>query len=377
MERAHGGLQNARKLARLDYMQEANTDIAELRILDAAANRAREGLRVIEDFVRFALDDAFLTGELKSLRHELTLALAVIPWHGRLAARDTQADVGTAIDLPTERERVHISDLLAANFARLQEAVRTLEEFAKRIDAAVASRLERVRYQTYTLQKAVAITFAGINRWAGIHLYVLVDGRESLAQFEHFIGELLDAGVRAIQFRDKRLTDREQIERARCLRRLTLDRAIFIVNDRPDLAVLSRADGVHVGQHELSVKDVRAIVGSQRLVGVSTHSIEQARQAVLDGADYIGVGPVFQSHTKEFNHFPGVDFCRAVAAEIRLPAFAIGGIGPENLDQILAAGMNRVAVSGCITSASHPAEAARSLRFRLEPESPPSSAQHS
>ena len=104
-------------------------------------------------------------------------------------------------------------------------------------------------------------------------------------------------------------------------------KTLFIINDRPDLAALARADGVHVGQEELSVKDARSIVGPETLVGVSTHSIEQARQAVLDGANYIGVGPTFPSGTKQFEQFPGVELLRAVAAEIRLPAFAIGGIG--------------------------------------------------
>jgi thiamine-phosphate pyrophosphorylase len=94
--------------------------------------------------------------------------------------------------------------------------------------------------------------------------------------------------------------------------------------------VLCRADGVHVGQEELTIRDVRQIVGPEMLVGVSTHSIEQARQAVLDGASYLGCGPTFPSETKHFDHFPGLDFLRQVAAEISLPAFAIGGITLEH-----------------------------------------------
>ena len=116
----------------------------------------------------------------------------------------------------------------------------------------------------------------------------------------------------------------------------------MIVNDRPDLARLGRADGVHLGQEDLSVKDARAIVGPEALIGVSTHRIEQARQAVLDGANYIGVGPTFPSGTKQFESSPALDFLRAVAAEIRLPAFAIGGITPGNLAEVLAAGIGRV-----------------------------------
>ena len=119
---------------------------------------------------------------------------------------------------------------------------------------------------------------------------------------------MIEAGVHVLQLRDKQLGDRELLERAGCCE---LDAAqgtpstLLIVNDRPDLAVLAQADGVHVGQEELSVKDARSIVGPDMLIGVSTHSIEQARQAVLDGANYIGVGPTFPSGTKRFEQFPG------------------------------------------------------------------------
>ena len=96
-------------------------------------------------------------------------------------------------------------------------------------------------------------------------------------------------------------------------------------------------------------------------MGVSTHSIEQARQAVLDGANYIGVGPTFPSETKGFEQFPGIALLQAVAAEIRLPAFAIGGIDRENLGEVLAAGFSRIAVSRAVTSADDPSFAARQL----------------
>ena len=101
---------------------------------------------------------------------------------------------------------------------------------------------------------------------------------------------------------------------------------------------------------------------------MSTHSIEQARQAVLDGANYLGVGPTFPSGTKQFDHFPGLELLRAVAAEIRLPAFAIGGITRENLDQVKSAGFRRVAVSGAIIGAEDPVQAAREIKAELSTE---------
>jgi thiamine-phosphate pyrophosphorylase len=117
----------------------------------------------------------------------------------------------------------------------------------------------------------------------------------------------------------------------------------------------------------MSVKDARAIVGPHKLIGVSTHSIDQARTAVLDGANYIGVGPTFPSPTKHFSKFPGVTLLEQVAREIRLPAFAIGGVNAENVRQVVAAGFTRIAVSSAVTDAPDPRTAAQELRKLLSP----------
>ncbi|MBI2480592.1 MAG: thiamine phosphate synthase [Planctomycetia bacterium] len=143
---------------------------------------------------------------------------------------------------------------------------------------------------------------------------------------------------------------------------------MFIMNDRPDIAAIVGADGVHVGQDELSVTDARAVLGQNRLVGVSTHSIEQARQAVLDGADYIGCGPTFPSRTKRFDEFPGLALLQAVAHEISLPAFAIGGITLENARDVFETGFTRIAVSNCVTSAQDPRAAIAQLKAASNPQ---------
>jgi thiamine-phosphate pyrophosphorylase len=340
-----------------------------LRVLDAEGNRAREGLRVVEDFARFVLDDRHLTDCCKQLRHQLTAVLARIPPAERLAARETQADVGTTLTTPAEQRRTTPRAVLEANFGRLQEALRSLEEFGKLHDPQMGAELEQLRYRSYTLHRAMVIEQESAARLAGARLYVLVDGRATAAEFETLVRTLIGAGVDVLQLRDKNLDDRTLLERGRLLSRLTRGSpTLAIVNDRPDLAVLAQADGVHVGQDELTVKDARTIVGPQRLVGVSTHSIQQARQAVLDGANYIGVGPTFPSGTKSFSHYPGLELVAAVAAEIRLPAFAIGGIGPANLDAVLAAGLPRAAVSGAITTAADPAAVARAMREKMKDE---------
>lgn len=339
--------------------------ISALRVIDAAANRASEGLRVIEDYVRFALDDRHLTTLCKRARHDLTSALASIRSSDRHAARDTQADVGTQVTLATEQVRAVLTDVVTASFKRVEQALRSLEEFCKVVAPASAPHLERLRYFVYTLERATDITQISLKRLADVRLYVLVDGGSSADGLRSLVESLVTAGVGAIQLRDKRLDDRRLLERAQVVRAATSGTpTLFIMNDRPDLALLSGADGVHVGQDELTVKDARRILGVRGLIGVSTHSIDQARAAVLDGANYIGVGPTFPSTTKSFAEYTGLELLRAVHDEIRLPAFAIGGITPQNLPQVLATGIERVAVSGAIATAADPGAAARAVLDR-------------
>ena len=133
----------------------------------------------------------------------------------------------------------------------------------------------------------------------------------------------------------------------------------------PDIAAAAQADGVHLGQDDLPAVKVRQLFGPRLLIGVSTHSLDEARAAVIDGADYIGVGPTFHSETKTFEQLAGLDLVAEVAREIELPAFAIGGISPNTIDQVVAAGARRVAVSACLATTSDPQPVAAELRERL------------
>lgn len=337
-------------------------------MIDAAANRTLEGLRVVEDAVRFGHDDRHLTERLKQSRHRIATALAAPPFSGRLPSRDTMGDVGTDVRTQQEVARAGMNDIMAANFSRAQEGLRTLAECAKAVHPRSAEVFEQARYELYTLQKAVASLELNIERLGEARLYVLIDGRTDANRFEQFVKLLIGEQVDVIQLRDKQLDDRELLARARTLSQLTRasstpsHRTLAIINDRADIAVAAGADGVHVGQEEMPVAAARSIVGPNTLIGVSTHNIEQARSAVLHGADYLGVGPTFASSTKSFDDFPGTDFVAEVAAEISLPAFAIGGINTSNVDQVTAAGLRRIAVSAAITSASDPQAAIRELR---------------
>lgn len=325
------------------------------RVLDANLNRARESLRVLDDYARFARNDATLTEELKRLRHRLADATDLLPANLLLRSRNTPGDVGTAIATAGEFDRTTPRQVAAVNFKRLQEALRSLEEFGKIDGPRFAREAEQIRYAAYTLEAA---TLAGIGireRIAAAKLYVLLTGSQCVNSLDWTIAEAAAGGTGVFQLREKTLPDRELIARAHEVRRWTAKaNALFIVNDRPDVARLVGADGVHLGQDDLPPADARRIVGPDTLVGVSTHTLAQVRQAVLDGADYLGVGPTFPSTTKSFDALAGLAFVQAAFAATSLPAFALGGIRPENVAEVAAAGATRIAVSAAVAEADEP-----------------------
>ena len=328
------------------------------RMLDASANRAREGLRVVEDYVRFVLDDPGLTRRLKEVRHRLAEAVRGLDLEHLIGARDTQEDLGTHIMTASEQARENPRAVLTANFKRTGEALRSLEEYSKLVDVWLAGRFEILRYDVYTLEKLVLTAVAAYRALGEARLMVLVGGQATLGDLTWVVGEALAGGADVIQLREKDLPDRELLRRAREVRILTVQaRARFLMNDRPDLARLAGADGVHLGQDDLSLRDARRIVGPSALIGVSTHDRPQLDQAIVSGASYLGVGPVFPSETKDFSDLAGLAHVRLASESTTLPWFAIGGITEDNIDEVLDAGATRVAVSSAVVRAEFPRRA--------------------
>jgi thiamine-phosphate pyrophosphorylase len=344
------------------HLMEPTEQIDTARVLDAAANRAREALRVVEDYCRFALDDAFLTSEGKRLRHDLAAALADVPAGRLLEARETVRDVGTTIATESEGRRHSPREVALVNLKRLQEALRTLEEFGKLHGPDLGRTVEALRYRSYTLERAILLGTDVRQRLAGARLYVLLTRARCAAALDWTIAEAAVGGATMFQLREKGRGDRELLELARDVRRWTRKAgALFIVNDRPDIARLAEADGVHLGQDDMPLKEARRIVGPDALIGVSTHDIEQLRRAVLDGASYVGIGPTFASGTKDFAELAGLDFVWQATAETSLPAFVIGGVSAKTIGAAVAAGARRIAVSQAICAADDPQAAAAEL----------------
>lgn len=160
---------------------------------------------------------------------------------------------------------------------------------------------------------------------------------------------VMKAGVKWIQYREKSKTRKEMYEDSVKLRKLTKDhQVVFIVNDYADIALSVDADGVHLGQDDLPLKEARRIMGKKKIIGISTHNVEQAIAAEKGGADYIGFGPVFHTETKDAGRPIGTDMLREVKKQIHIPVVAIGGIDLENLGPVFDTGVVAIAVSSAI-----------------------------
>jgi thiamine-phosphate pyrophosphorylase len=340
-----------------------NNDHANVyRILDANANRAREALRVAEEAARFALERPDLAEALKHLRHDLRAALAPLDPRQLLSARDTAGDVGTAISTASEGSRAGTSDVARAALKRLTEALRAIEEYGKVVDAGVAAAVEELRYRAYDLEKRFEEAARPKGRLAAGGLCVLLTESLCRRPWRDVLRGILAGGARAVQVREKEMPDAARLRRAREVVAAAHEAgALAIVNDRPDLALLAAADGVHGGQDDLAPQEARRIVGPDRLVGVSTHSLSQALAAAEAGADYIGCGPMFQSTTKPQEAIPGPALCAEVTRQAGLPVMAIGGITAATAPQVLAAGARWLAVSSSVCAAEDPEAEARRL----------------
>jgi thiamine-phosphate pyrophosphorylase len=336
-----------------------------MRLIDANANRAREALRVLEDYARFVLDSAELTGNLKTLRHDLAAATrGLLP--DAIHHRDTPADVGTGVKTAAEGNRADLADVVTAAGKRLGEALRAIEEYLKIVAPPAAAQVESLRYRFYDVEQHLARTLRPPAAFDRVRLYVLITESACKGDWLKTAEAAIRGGADCLQLREKNLDGAELLRRARLLAELCRRHGVLsIINDRPDIALLSGADGVHVGQEDLPAIEVRKLIGSSKILGVSTHRIEQARQAMLDGADYIGVGPTYRSPTKPRDFIAGLDYARMVAAEIRIRAVAIAGITHENVAEVLATGVRAVAVTAAMVGCDDVEAAARRIKTML------------
>lgn len=338
------------------------------RLVDAAANRAREGIRVLEDLARFILDDAGLTGDLKTLRHEVSGLVTTLGLHGS-EARDVSGDFGTAIGTASEYERPGIVGVAEAAGGRAAEAVRTLEELAKTFDASAttARGFEAVRYRLYDVAGRVVASLAR-GRPAGWRVQVLLTESACHRPWREVLEAVVAGGADAIQVREKDLEPAALVARVKAVVEVARPAGVaVVVNDRADVAAAADADGVHLGQDDLPVEAARRVTGRLSIIGGTAHDLAEADRLVRAGCDYAGIGRFADSTTKPDVVERGPGFVRAfVAACPSLPHLVIGGIGPGNLDAVIEAGGRAVAVCASVCGAESPEEVVADLHLRLQ-----------
>lgn len=309
------------------------------RIIDANLNRATEGLRNIEEYCRFVLDNKTLCEKLKNIRHNITSFFE--PMYSKLiTSRDTNNDVGVDIKNITKEKGNH--NPIKANLKRTQQALRVLNEYGKLDD--------KYRYELYEIEKEIEMQKQTNIKQAllkdkNLYLITCSDNFNSEEDFIDKVALCLKNGVKIIQYREKNKSASEIIATGKKLRQLcSMYEALFIVNDRIDIAQILEADGVHLGQDDIDINLARKIIGEDKIIGISTHKPQDAIKAQENIADYIGVGPVFKTPTKPNTDPVGLDYVKWVSENINIPYYAIGSIDEFNVNEVINSGAKRVAV---------------------------------
>ncbi|MDD5089894.1 MAG: thiamine phosphate synthase [Candidatus Wallbacteria bacterium] len=307
------------------------------RIIDANLNRLREGLRVLEEYFRFASGDKTTADRLYRLRHAVgeTGSTAV-------AARDASRDPGKHRN---SGSRDSLTQLLSANFRRCQEACRVLEEYDRILVNGRSRRWQSIRFKLYEMESGSRPALL-----ADKGLYLIITPKYCRESPESIALAACRAGIEIIQYRDPHRTDREIVRTAHELRKITADhRVTFLINNRPDIALISGADGVHLGQDDTPVEEARRILGFGRIIGLSCHTPEQLKTGQQSSADYLAYGPIFSCVSKEREEIIiGLEGLSSVS-ETAQPLFLVGGLNQRNYAPLLKKGYKRLVFMTALT----------------------------
>jgi len=341
---------------------------AAYRIIDANFNRAREAVRVVEEYCRFVLNSGALSERAKRLRHEVCAAVGRLDSGRLIAGRDTIGDVGVGQKVEGQLQRATLKDCFTAGAKRLTEALRVLAEVVQTQDRAVAESLERLRYEAYTLEKDILLFSEPVERFHRVRLYVIITSNLP-ADVLALASQCAAGGADCIQLRAKDIADDRlfavAIEFVEICREMG---ALSIINDRADIAAAAGADGVHLGQNDLPVEQVRRLQLSPLIIGKSTHSIKELNAACPSLPSYVSLGPVFATPTKPDIERAGLEYVRQGLERLAATGIshvAIGGITVDNVEQVIWAGAERVAVCSAVAKAADPGEACRRLKERI------------
>ncbi len=338
------------------------------RIIDANFNRAREAIRVIEEFCRFSLNSAPLSERARQIRHELSAAIGKLDAGRLISSRDTLSDVGLGKKVEWQLARGNLKDCLTAGCKRLTEALRVLAEMTQTQDRSVAGIIENLRYTAYTLEKDIVLFSDAFEKFKGVRLYVIITSNLP-ADVISLACQCSAGGADCIQLRAKDIDDDKLLAIAVEFVQICKDAGVLgIINDRVDVAVAAGADGVHLGQSDLPVECARKLQLAPLIIGKSTHSLKKLRAACEERPTYAALGPVFPTETKPTAEAVGLDYVRqatGMLADTGICNVAIGGITLGNVEDVLRAGAKAIAVCAAVTRVSDPSAACRALKEKI------------
>jgi len=344
------------------------TQRATLRIIDANFNRAREAIRLVEDYCRFALDHQDLTAKAKAIRHQLSSLMARLPVEQMLACRDTDADTGIGLEVQGQMVRSKLEDCLAAGCRRLSEALRVLAEACQTLDADLARQVEQLRYQGYALERQIAMAATPALKFSRVRLYVIISSNLP-AEIMSLTVKCVSGGADCLQLRCKGLTDKEFLAIADQFVQLCKELGVLsIINDRLDIALTTGADGVHVGNEDLPVARIRQVQHRPMIIGLTTHSLDELAAACDQAPTYVSIGPVFPTATKPDLAPAGLQYVRQAVARLAgkgIYHVAIGGIDIGNTNAVIEAGAEAVAICSAVARSPDPAGLCRRIKQRL------------
>ncbi len=338
------------------------------RIIDANFNRAREAIRVIEDFCRFALNSTILCGRAKELRHRLSRAIKQLDTGRLLSCRDTVRDVGVGQIVQNQLARVDLNECLTAGFKRLSEALRSLAEATQTINGPIAGTIEAIRYDAYTLEKDIFLFSEPSEKFRNIILYIVITS-DLPEEIFSLTQKCAAGGADCIQMRTKAMDDDKLISTAVKFIQINRDAGVLsVINDRVDIAVTAGADGVHLGQNDLPVDYARRLQLAPLIIGKSTHSLSQLRAACEECPTYVSLGPVFATETKTEAKPVGLEYlgqAMPVLVNSGIGHVAIGGITQDNVEKVISAGARCVSVCSAVTKAVDPKAACEVMKAKI------------
>ena len=345
------------------------SDKAIYRIIDANFNRAREGLRVMEEFCRFGLNNPVLSGRAKQLRHALCKAVDQLPSEVLLCARDTVGDVGVGQVVEGQQRRSDLVDCLTAAAKRLTEAMRALSECIQTLNPSLAAELEQIRYQAYTLERDITVQGIPALRFAQVRLYVIITSNQA-DEVQRLTEQCIDGGADCIQLRAKDMEDRGSLTLAEgFVEQCRQGEVISIINDRADIAIASGADGVHLGLSDLPVESVRHLQHTPLIVGSTTHNFDELEKACQERPTYVALGPVFTTSTKPDLEPAGLEYVQQAIFRLDqtgLGHCVIGGITPANVSRVLGVGARCIVVCAAVARSDNPKAVCSSLKKVME-----------